>query len=501
MLPPRPLAVLALATLLSGGVPSCRDKKTPPASTSTVAPTPATDDEGGLVASPLVALPVADRESLELLAKMSKSGTLNQRTFAALFQVASPSVVNIFTSRVVKRMTEDDAEEARSRYEQFFGYQAGENLSRSLGSGFIIDRKGYILTNFHVIENADEIRVRTSNGKEVEAKVVGRDAKTDLAILKIQASRELRPVVFGDSAKVNIGEYVAAIGNPFGLSHTMTVGIVSAKGRRSRPGEALADLIQTDATINPGNSGGPLLNLAGEVVGVNTSISALGKGIGFAIPINAVREIIAQLKLKGRVVRPWLGIYLQTVTPELASSFGLKVPRGALVSAVLEGSPSDKAGLKQGDIIVRWDGKELRDNDELRFIVHRAGVGRSVKLTVIRDMQRAELLLPLEPEPEEAPPEESAEAKAPRVLGLEVASPTEEVGSGGVVVQSVTPQSVAQEAGLRVDDLVLNINGAAITSVGSYQAEFAKLAPGDICRFRLRRRAVEQFIAFRVPPK
>ena len=486
--------------------PSCSEKAKP----SPLSPRPPTtsrasalDDESGLVASPLVASR-AERESLEILAKMSQGGVLSSRSFAALFHVVSPSVVNVFTTRVVKRVSDDLGDDALSRYEQFFGYQASENLARSLGSGFIIDRKGYILTNYHVIENADEIRVRTHTGKELEAKVVGRDAKSDIAIIKVKPSNDFKPVVFGDSTKVSIGDFVAAIGNPFGLSHSMTVGVVSAKGRSGKSGEAIADLIQTDATINPGNSGGPLLNLAGEVVGVNTSISALGKGIGFSIPINAVREIIAQLKLKGRVVRPWLGIYLQSVTPELAQSFGLKKPRGALVAGVMEGTPSDRAGIKQGDIIVRWEGQRLRDYDELRFIVHRAGVGRTVRISVVREMKRLEISLPLEPEPDDAAPEEARKEETPRparALGLALVEATDEPRAGALVIQMVAPQSVAHEAGIRADDTLISINGVRLSKVEEFTAEYQKLAPGDICRLKIRRRGIEQFVAFRAVPQ
>jgi Do/DeqQ family serine protease len=463
---------------------------------------PGAEDEGRLVGSPtLKDPPPGGPLAPEVLAKMGGGAALGYNTFAALFQVVSHSVVNIFTSRVVKRVArEEPGDDSLSLYEQFFGSQARENLQRSLGSGFVIDAKGFIVTNDHVIADADEIRVRLWNGREMEAKVVGRDPKTDLAVIKVRPSRHIVPVVFGDSDKVTIGDWVAAIGNPFGLSHTLTVGVVSAKGRRSKSGEGLYNLIQTDATINPGNSGGPLLNLRGEVIGVTTSIAALGKGIAFAIASSIVREVIPHLKLKGRVVRPWLGIYQQAVTPELALSFGLKRPQGALVAGVLEGSPAARAGLVQGDIILRFDGRKLRDNDELRLAVHRAPVGRTAKLRILRDGKEYELNLLLEPDPEEQKPPPAPVSRPTPRLGLVLADATSEEGSGGVVVQAVAERGVAWEAGVRADDLILSINGVSIANLEAYQQEYAKVPVSQICRLRIRRRGIEQFMAFRVPP-
>jgi serine protease Do/serine protease DegQ len=453
------------------------------------------EEDGRLVGDPEIAGAYA--EPAQAVAALSPGRTLGHRTFAALFQVVSRSVVNLFTTRTRRPLSEDDAEDSLSRYEHFFGSQAREHLQRSLGSGFIIDRKGYILTNDHVIEDAEGIRVRLWNGREVEAKVVGRDPKTDLAIIKIPARRGLVPVVFGDSEKVAIGDFVAAIGNPFGLSHTMTVGVVSAKGRRSRTAEAIYDLIQTDATINPGNSGGPLLNVTGEVIGVTTSISALGKGIGFAIPISIAREVIPNLKLKGRVVRPWLGIYQQPVTQELAASFGLRRPQGALVAGVLEDSPAARAGIRQADILLEFDGKKLKDSDDLRFRVYRAPVGRTVKVVIFREKKRYDATLLLEPEPEDQKPSSEPAQKAPPVLGLILADADGTAGSGGVVVQGVIEGSVAWEAGLRQDDLILSINDVPVADMDAYRKEYANLAPAEVCRLKIRRRGVEQFVAFR----
>jgi Do/DeqQ family serine protease len=455
-----------------------------------------------LVATPPIEFPNPTGEGMEILSKLSRGGVMGHRAFAALFQVVSKSVVNIFTSRIVRRVTPEEAgEDSLSRYEHLFGVQAREHLLKSLGSGFIIDARGYILTNDHVIDKADEIRVRLASERELEAKVVGRDPKTDLAIIKVPGSRELTPVVFGDSDKVAIGDWVAAIGNPFGLSHTMTAGVVSAKGRKGRAGEGVYNLIQTDATINPGNSGGPLLSLSGEVIGVNVQISALGKGIGFAIPINEARRIIPQLMLRGRVIRPWLGIQLQPVTLELALSFGLKKPGGVLVSGVMAESPSERAGIHQGDIIMRFDGKPVRDNDELKFLVYRSEVGRSVKVEVFREGKPRTATLSLEPDPEEPRPSLEPPARGPKILGMTVADPTADEGLGGVVVQAVVEGGVAWDANIRPDDLILSVNDVPIADLDSYRREYRRLTVGGICRLKIRRRGLEQFVAFRVVPE
>ena len=275
-------------------------------------------------------------------------------------------------------------------FEEFFGPGSGGDgpsegsQQKSLGSGFIIDREGYIVTNNHVVENADEIKVKLADGKEFEAKVVGRDPKTDLALIKIKGSADLHPLNMGNSDDLKVGSWVVAVGSPFGLEQTVTAGIVSAKGRTIGAGP-YDNFIQTDASINPGNSGGPLINTRGEVIGINTAIIASGQGIGFAIPANMAKNVVPQLKDKGKVTRGWLGVSIQEVTPELAQSFGIKDKQGALVAEVFKGSPAERAGIEQGDVIVEFDGKQIKESKDLPQAVAATPVGKSVSLKLSRN--------------------------------------------------------------------------------------------------------------------
>ena len=288
-------------------------------------------------------------------------------SFSELAKQAQPGVVNIRTVKTVKgggRVFRHFFGNPFNPQDPFHNFgpspdeRAPDYKQRSLGSGFIIDRDGYIVTNNHVIEGADEIKVSLANDKEFDAEIVGRDPNTDLALIKIKGASDLVPLKLGDSDKLLVGSWVVAIGSPFGLEQTVTAGIVSAKGRVIGSGP-YDDFIQTDASINPGNSGGPLLNMNGEVVGINTAIVAQGQGIGFAIPVNLARGIIEQLKAHGSVTRGWLGVGIQDLTPELAEYYGLKDKQGVLVAQVFEGDPADKAGIKAKDVIIEVDGKPI----------------------------------------------------------------------------------------------------------------------------------------------
>jgi len=266
-----------------------------------------------------------------------------------------------------------------------------ELKQQSLGSGFIIDKDGYIITNNHVVEGADEIKVKLADGREFKAKVIGRDPKTDLALIKITTLFKNLPVLpLGDSDKIRVGDWVLAIGNPFGLEHTVTQGIISATGRVIGSGP-YDNFLQTDAPINPGNSGGPLINLKGEVIGINSAIIASGQGIGFAIPSNMAKSVVSQLKEKGKVVRGWIGVSVQTVTPEIAQSFGLKEPKGALVGGVVNESPAGKAGIKRGDVIIAFNGTDIKQMSDLPRLVAETPVGKTVDIKVIRDGKEVDL--------------------------------------------------------------------------------------------------------------
>jgi serine protease Do len=277
-------------------------------------------------------------------------------------------------------------------FERYFGPMPRQQKQRSLGSGFILDHSGLIMTNNHVVENAEEIIVQTASDKEYKAKVVGRDPKTDLAVIKIEADGDddLKPVKLGNSDELRVGDWIFAIGNPFGLSSTVTAGIVSAKGRYIGQG-SYDDFIQTDAAINPGNSGGPLVNLHGEVVGINSAIfsrSGGNIGIGFAIPINLAKELLPQLQEKGKVTRGWLGVYIQKVTPEIAESLKLEHSRGALVADVMKDTPAAEAGIEVGDVIVEFDGHPVKESTDLPLIVARTPIGKSADVKLVHNGRR-----------------------------------------------------------------------------------------------------------------
>jgi serine protease Do len=317
----------------------------------------------------------------------------DSESFSQLAKIASPSVVNISAVRITGKRDllpfgdwfgEDSP--LNEFFKRFFGDRKPKDSEQeSLGSGFVIDADGLILTNNHVVEKAKEIQVSLSDGRRFQAKVVGRDPKTDIALILIETGTPLTPLRLGDSDQAEVGEWVLAIGSPFGLGNTVTAGIVSAKYRRIGAGP-YDDFIQTDASINPGNSGGPLLNTKGEVIGINTAIfsqSGGSIGIGFAIPINMAKDLLPQLK-KGEVIRGWLGVRIQKVTPELAEKFGLAEAKGALVSEVTQGGPADDAGIVRGDVIVAFDGREIKTMPDLPYIVGVTPVGKTVKVEIIR---------------------------------------------------------------------------------------------------------------------
>jgi serine protease Do len=425
--------------------------------------------------------------------------------FAGLAEHISPSVVNISSTQEVKSPSfgpggpggEDDPfHEFFEPFERFFGPQRRlPYKAKSLGSGFVIDAAGLILTNNHVVENADEIVVKITTGKEFKAKVVGRDQKTDIALIEIHGAADLTPVVLGNSDELKVGQWVVAIGNPFGLENTVTAGIVSAIGRHINQGP-YDNFIQTDAAINPGNSGGPLLNTRGEVIGINTAIFSRGGGnigIGFAIPIDLAKEIVPQLREKGRVTRGWLGVMIQKVTPQIAESLGLEEPKGALVADVVKDGPAEAAGLKQGDVIVEFDGKPVADSAELPLLVARTPVGKTVKVRVIRDKTTETFSIKIA----ELKEEETAQAGTGKAedLGLTVQTLTPDLaenlgldrGLKGVVVTQVEPGGPAGEAGLRRGDVILEVQKRQVKDVEAYKRELKAVGKGKSVLFLVRR--------------
>jgi serine protease Do len=367
---------------------------------------------------------------------------------------------------------------------RFFGGEMPRNFEqRGVGSGFIVNREGYILTNNHVVEEADQIKVKLANGKEYEGKVVGRDPKTDLALVKINGASDLHPLNLGNSEDLKVGSWVVAVGSPFGLEQTVTAGIVSAKGRVIGSGP-YDNFIQTDASINPGNSGGPLINMKGEVVGINTAIVAQGQGIGFAIPIDMAKDIAHQLQDNGHVTRGWLGVGVQEITPELAKSFGMKEAKGALVSQVTSGSPAEKAGIEQGDVIVAFDGKELANSKELPQWVASTPVGKTVTVKVSRDGKAIERQVKVgEMEEKKA---EVAKAPTGKKLGIAVQNLTPEMAKGlglkketGVVITQVEPGSPASEAGLQTGDVIREVNRKPVKDVEDFMQKAEKAKDQD----------------------
>jgi serine protease Do len=395
------------------------------------------------------------------------------------------TVVNIQVSKKVSRPglrqfprgPQGERDPFRDFFERFFGDQMPKEFEqKGLGSGVIISRDGYILTNNHVVEGSDEITVKLSGKEEYPGKVVGTDPNTDLALVKIEPSKDLPAAALGDSDVLRVGDWVIAIGNPFGLEHTVTLGIVSAKGRVIGSGP-YDDFIQTDAAINVGNSGGPLFNLRGDVVGINTAIVASGQGIGFAIPINMAKDELPQLREKGKVTRGWLGVQIQQWEPGLAEKFGLKEERGALVGRVMEGEPADKAGILKGDVILEVDGKAIKDTRDLLNTVARLQPGKRVKVVVWREGKEKTLTLELG----ERPTEGEAASGAPTQpkedrLGLTVQDLTAEMAermgiekSEGVLIANVKAGSPAAKAGLQRGDVIHEMEHQAVRSVKDYQ--------------------------------
>jgi len=419
---------------------------------------------------------------------------------ADLVDRQGPAVVNISTTKLVKKngdgfpFTLPDDEEMQDFFRRFFpGTPRGpmqEIPARGTGSGFIVSNDGYILTNAHVVRNADEVEVKLIDKRKFTAKVVGTDSRTDIAVLKIPAGN-LPTVKLGDPAKLRVGEAVAAIGSPFGFENSVTAGIVSAKGR-TLPAESYVPYIQTDVPINPGNSGGPLFNMKGEVVGVNSQIYSRSggyQGVSFAIPIDIAMEVVEQLKGGGKVSRGWLGVVVQEVTADLADSFGLDRPRGALVAQVQEDSPADRAGLQASDVILNFNGKAIENSGDLPRLVGMAKPGTKIPLDVWRKGKTQTLSVALG----ELPGEDEAAAKSSRSYsrgGLALSELSADQRrelklDHGLLVESVTGD--AARAGIRVGDVILAVNNGKVATVDAFRKAIATVPKGKSAAILVRR--------------
>ncbi len=443
--------------------------------------------------------------------------------FTGLVEENAAAVVNISTTRQEAEMPElppdlempelPDDKPLDEWLRRFFGDRDDRfapHSAESLGSGFIVSDDGYVVTNRHVVEDADEVVVRLSDRREIKAEVVGHDAHSDIALLKIEAD-DLPVLKIGSSKELKAGEWVLAIGSPFGFDHSVTAGIVSAKGR-SLPSENYVPFIQTDVAINPGNSGGPLFNLDGEVVGINSQIfSRTGgfMGLSFAIPIEVAMDVIEQLKTDGHVSRGWLGVYIQEVTGELAESFEMGKPTGALVAQVLPNSPAQAAGLRVGDIILKYDGKVVPTSAALPPMVGQTRAGKEVQLTILREGERIMEVLTIGALPDEDPEllaraQPALPESSDVVLGLRVRALTSEqqqdlgLEEGGLRVLEVE-EGPAKDAGVRKGDIIQMINNEKLTSVEQFKKLVEGLPKKKFASMLIQRRQGPEFLALKVP--
>jgi serine protease Do len=441
--------------------------------------------------------------------------------FTELAAENGAAVVNISTKQKVKRahrlpkgfeMPEiPEGSPFEDLFRRFFG-EEGEGIedfnSQSLGSGFIVDQDGYVVTNHHVIRDADEIIVRLNDRRELKAKVIGSDPRSDVALLKIDADN-LPIVRIGNSSKLKVGEWVMAIGSPFGFDHSVSVGVVSAMGR-NLPSENYVPFIQTDVAINPGNSGGPLFNLDGEVVGINSQIySRTGgfMGLSFAIPVDVAMDVVKQLKSKGKVSRGWLGVLIQDVNRELAESFGMKQPKGAVVLKVLEDSPAANAGFKVGDVVVKFNGIEIHRSSDLPLAVGRTPVNKKVRVKVIREGKPATLWvkvgeLPSEDElaEEASKPEQVKTGRLGMVVENLSAQQRKRLNGDqrGVIITEVK-KGAASEAGLRRGDIILMMNNQEVKNANQFKKLVKALPDGKSVPVLIQRNNHPEFLALKVP--
>jgi len=434
--------------------------------------------------------------------------------FASIVEAASPSVVNISATAKAKTTASGPNDDIQELLRRFYGLDAQPQQPRTrqaFGSGFIISGDGYVLTNNHVIEDADKVMVRLSDRREIEAKVIGTDPRTDIALLKIPAGN-LPAVKIGKPEDLRVGDWVLAIGSPFGFDHSATAGIVSAKSR-PLPNEAYVPFIQTDVAINPGNSGGPLFNAEGEVVGINSQIYSRSggfMGLSFAIPVDVAMDVVAQLRDKGKVSRGFLGVSIQEVTKELADAYGLERPAGALIASIEPKSPADRAGLKQGDVVTQFDGKAINLAAELPQAIGRAKVGETYTLSVFRERKPLALKVKIDPLPEEqaeTPAANAGKAGSPDLsrLGLTLRDlqPAEKTSlkiQGGALVIRVGDGSGA-DAGLMVGDVITRVASTPVTTAREFAAALRALSADQTVPLSILRRGSSQILALKLEPQ
>jgi serine protease Do len=449
-------------------------------------------------------------------AAQSYSNPATPASFADLADKVRGAVVNISTTQEVEGNPLMPFLGPNSPFGNFFGPNHPKEFfgnnphakmkTHALGSGFVISAEGLILTNNHVVEKATEIKIKLESGKEYDAKLVGRDPKTDLALIQVSPDKDFpAPAVLGDSDAMRVGDWVMAVGNPFGLGHTVTTGIISAKSRILGAGP-YDDFLQTDAAINPGNSGGPLFNMQGQVIGINTAIIAQGQGIGFAIPINMAKELLPQLKT-GKVVRGWLGVMIQDITPELAKSFGLESAKGVLVSDVVKDGPAEKGGLLRGDVILRFDGKEIENAHTLSQLVAATAPNTLVKIDILRNGKEQTISLKLGTMAEEGQKVISQQKENDWGMMVQELTPQLaqqlglEPGTTGVVISDINESSPAADAGLRPGDLITEVNRTAVKSLSDYQQALKNVKKSENLLLLVKRGSASFYAVLTAPSK
>ncbi len=474
---------LALVVVLAVALPAWAQSAAPPR-------TPAAPKPPAASKQPPPAKPPA--------AKLDPQAVLQamEEAFSSVADRVTPAVVNVSTT---PKRGSTGSDEQRFReyfgdefYDRYFKRRPRED-ARSSGSGVIVDPSGYILTNNHVIENAQDITVRLSDSRKFTATLVGRDPKTDVAVLKVDAKAPLPAAEIGDSDRLRVGQWVIAIGNPFGLDRTVTAGIVSATARNRVGVTTYENFIQTDASINPGNSGGPLLSLDGRVIGINTAIVAAGQGIGFSIPINEAKGVMSQLIAKGRVVRGWLGIVIQDVTDELSGSFGVQEKDGVLVADVMKGGPGESAGLRAGDVIVELGGSKIREVPDLQRRVANVVPGQTIALVVIRDRAPSKINVKVGEMPAEDTTVAAVEA-GPEGFGLQAEALAPDTAerlslpfTQGLLVTDVASGGPADRAGLRRGDVILEVDRQPVQDAPALQKALAAVPRGRSVLIRVHR--------------